>query len=183
MPQLLWPWYRLPKGHRSRKQLVGRLGCALLAMLQDSTDFPCSHRIGEFQIFEPKPVHFEPVGLMGGHRGQPCIFRGQPRIPRGADPLGVPVMDLSPREISKRAALADANQTTTTMIEPLKLTLPKSTIEYGMCATISQSSRRRQTTFCACGQYRSASTCRVRRDDDQGLIEPVEGEANAARAD
>ena len=65
MPQLFWPWYRSPKGHRSRKQLAGRLGCALLAMLQDFTDFPCSHGIGEFQIFEPKPVNFKPVGLKG----------------------------------------------------------------------------------------------------------------------
>ena len=89
-PQLLRRWYRSPKGHRSRKQLVGRLGCALLAMLQNSTDFPCSHGIREVQIFEPKPVHFEPVGLKGGYPCQPSIFRGQPRIPRGVDPLRRP---------------------------------------------------------------------------------------------
>jgi hypothetical protein len=86
MPLLLRPGYRSPKGHRRRKQLVGRLGCAF-AMLQDSTDFPCSHGIREFQIFEPKPVHFKPVRLKGGYRGPPCIPRRQPCIPRGADPL------------------------------------------------------------------------------------------------
>src|SRR5208283_919839 len=83
MPWLLRPWFRLPKEHRSRKQLAGRLGCALLAMLQDSTDFPCSHGIREVQIFEPKPVHIEPMRLKGGYRGQPCISRG-------AYPLGRP---------------------------------------------------------------------------------------------
>jgi hypothetical protein len=81
-PQLLRPWYRSSKGHRSRKQLVGRLGCALLGMLQNSTDFPCSHGIREFQIFEPKPVHFEPVRIEGGHRGPPCIPRGEDRLRR-----------------------------------------------------------------------------------------------------
>ena len=30
-------------------------------MLQDFTDFPCSHGIREVQIFEPKPVHLATV--------------------------------------------------------------------------------------------------------------------------
>ncbi len=76
IPQLLRP-YRSPKGHRSRKQLVRHLGCALLGMLQDSTDFPCSPAIPEFQIFEPKFVHFEPVRLKSGHHGQLCISRSE----------------------------------------------------------------------------------------------------------
>ena len=45
--------------------------------------FPRSHGIREGQIFEPKPIHFEPIHLKGGHRGQPCI-------PRGEDPLRGP---------------------------------------------------------------------------------------------
>jgi len=57
--------------------------------------------------------------------------------------------------------------------------LPKSTIEYGMCATISQSSRPTSNDLLRMWPVSKRVNVSRRGSDDPNLVEPVEDEANA----
>jgi hypothetical protein len=153
-------------------------------MLQDSTDFPCSHGIREFQIFKPKPVHFEPVGLKGGYRCQPSIVRGQPRIPRGADPLRRPGHgSLLPAKY--RNALPWLTRTKPQLQFGTIGAVDVAKIHHGVwyVPTISQSSRPAPNNLLRMWPVSKRVNVSGRGDDDPSLIEPVEGEVDAASAD
>ncbi len=61
--------------------------------------------------------------------------------------------------------------------------LPKSTNEYGMRTTISQSSQSAPNDLQRMWPVSKRVNVSRRGDEDARLIEPIEGEVNAARAD